>query len=90
MKQTKMLISGKVQGVFFRDFLKQHASKMGLKGYAKNLHDGKLAVVVQGDDKTIAELVKLCQRGPIFAKVSGVDVKEEETTEEFEYFDIRY
>jgi len=91
VKRVRLVLKGKVQGVFFRDFAKQNANKMGLVGYAKNLKDGGLEIVAQGEEKKLEEFIKLCRRGPIFAKVDSVDVKHESSeNEEFEYFDIRY
>ena len=92
VKRVKIVLKGKVQGVFFRDFAKQNANKLGVVGYAKNLRGGDLEIVAQGEEKKVEELVKLCRRGPIFAKVEGVDVVDEaiEDEGEYEHFDIRY
>jgi acylphosphatase len=92
IKRQKLLLRGKVQGVFFRDFAKQNANKLGLVGYAKNLKDGKLEILVQGEDKKIEAFVRLCRTGPIFAKVDKLDIEEEqiEDPSDYEFFDIRY
>lgn len=91
-KQAKLIIKGKVQGVFFRDFAKQNANKMGLTGWAKNRRDGALSVLVQGDKDKIKEFTKLCKKGPMMAKVDDVFVEWQETApdEGLERFDIRY
>ncbi len=92
MKRVRMVIKGKVQGVFFRDFAKQNANKLGIVGYAKNLRNGNLEIVAQGQEAKIGEFVRLCRRGPIFAKVEDVEVIDEniEDEEDYEYFDIRF
>lgn len=92
IKKARLMISGKVQGVFFRDFAKQNANKMGLVGYAKNRKDGVLEILVQGPQAKIDNFVKLCKMGPMMAKVTEVKVSWEEPDpeEELERFDIRY
>ena len=91
VKRARLTLKGKVQGVFFRDFAKQNANKMGLVGYAKNLKDGGLEIVAQGEEKKLEEFIKLCRRGPIFAKVESIGIKHEDVESgDFEYFDIRY
>lgn len=90
-KTARIIVKGKVQGVFFRDFAKQNANKLGLTGYAKNLRDGTLEIVLQGDRAGIMKLAALCKSGPIFAKVESVDTAflDSDAVDEFEFFDIR-
>lgn len=91
-KRYRLLLTGKVQGVFFRDFAKQNANKLGIVGYAKNLRNGGLEILAQGEDRKLEEYIKLCKRGPIFAKVENVELSEEliEDESEHEFFDIRH
>ena len=89
MKRAKLTIKGKVQGVFFREFAKQNASKLGIIGYAKNLKN-ELEIVAQGEERKLEEFIKLCRRGPIFANVESIDivyeeVKQGDDEEEYEY-----
>ena len=58
MKCVHLLISGKVQGVFFRDNTRKKAEELGLKGYAKNLEDGTVEVVAEGNEEKINDLIK--------------------------------
>jgi len=90
-KRIKMMLKGKVQGVFFRDFAKQNANKMGLVGYVKNLRNGDLEIVVQGDEIKLDQYRKLCKSGPMFAKVEdmGFEELEIDDPEEYGFFDIR-
>lgn len=92
MKQVRMVLTGKVQGVFFRDFAKQNANKLGIAGYAKNLKNGELEIVAKGEEKKVDEYVRLCKRGPIFAKVQDLQLEDQEIgdEDEYDYFDIRY
>ena len=87
-----MTLTGKVQGVFFRDFAKQNANKLGVVGYVKNLRNGGLEILAQGQDNKVDEFVKLCKRGPIFAKVENIGIEDLSIVdgEEHEFFDIRY
>ena len=89
MEQTKITLKGKVQGVFFRDFAKQHANKLGLKGYAKNLRNGNLRIVVVGPEKQVKEFTRTCKMGPVVSKVEEYEVITEPAEEEYEYFDIK-
>ncbi|MBU2560934.1 MAG: acylphosphatase [Nanoarchaeota archaeon] len=92
IKRVRMVIKGKVQGVFFRDFAKQNANKLGIVGYAKNLKNGCLEIVAQGEEKKLNDYIILCKRGPIFAKVENTELNYEDVddSEEEGYFDIRY
>jgi acylphosphatase len=92
VKRAKILLGGKVQGVFFRDFAKQNANRLGIVGYAKNNKDGTLEIVAQGEERKLEEFVRLCKKGPIFAKVESATVANESIADvgEYEYFDIRY
>ncbi len=90
-KQIKISILGKVQGVCFRSFAKQNANKLQIEGYVKNLSDGSVEIVACGDEINLEKFLKLCQSGPIFAKVDRVIVKSENNNfdKEYEFFDIR-
>lgn len=85
--QARIYISGFVQGVGFRWFVKSNAKKFGLKGWVQNTPDGKVEVLVQGSKETIEKLIKLCSKGPFLSEVKTVDVSWEEETERFENFD---
>ena len=90
-KRIRIIIKGKVQGVYFRDLVKQNANKLGVVGYVKNLKNGGLEIVAQGDDSKLDILVKLCKSGPIFAKVESLSVSDGDigASEEFTFFDVR-
>ncbi len=85
-----MLISGKVQGVWYRATTKEKAEELGIKGWVRNTSDGKVEAVFEGDQNNIEEMIKWCKKGPDFANVIDVDVNPEELSEEFEGFNIRY
>ena len=87
--QTRIVIKGRVQGVFFRVYVGQHASKLGLKGYVQNLKDGSVLAVVQGDPERVKTLIKLCRVGPIMAKIVSVEQSEVPAEDVFAFSDIR-
>jgi len=89
MKCFHLIVSGRVQGVFFRDNTRRKAMELGLKGYAKNLPDGNVEVVAQGDEIKLKELIDFIKKGPGIAKVTNIDVKHKEP-ENFKNFEIRY
>ncbi len=90
MKRFHILVSGRVQGVFYRDFVRREAEKLGIKGYVKNLSDGNVEMVAEGEDKIIEKFLAICRKGPLMAFVKGTEIKEEPPTNEFDGFDIRY
>ena len=89
-KTYRIIVSGRVQGVFFRAYTRKTAQRLGLKGYARNLSDGTIEVVAQGSEEMLKKLVEFCRKGPMFAKIENVDINEEKIKEEFERFEIRY
>ena len=76
MKTLKIFISGNVQGVFFRHFIKQKADELGLKGFVRNLDDGRVEAVVEGKDENINEMVEVCKQGPPQSYVKDVQIEE--------------
>lgn len=76
MNCAKITVSGKVQGVFFRHNTKLKAIQMGLVGYVKNLADGNVEVVAQGDIEKINELIEFIRNNPGKARVSDVRLEE--------------
>lgn len=68
----KVVFSGIVQHVFFRDFIKTNADKLGIKGYAKNMESGEVEAVFENDEKTIDKLIEKCKKGPRKARVEKI------------------
>jgi len=73
MTGVRYLVSGSVQGVGFRWFVARHARSLGLGGYARNLPDGRVEVVVSGPDDAIPALEQLLRSGPANAQVDKVE-----------------
>ncbi|MAG02262.1 acylphosphatase [Candidatus Pacearchaeota archaeon] len=76
MKTLKLFISGIVQGVFFRKFLKETADELGVKGFVRNLEDGRVEVVVEGRDEKVNEMIDRCKKGPKHSEVKKVESEE--------------
>ena len=70
----KCLVSGRVQGVFYRGTAAQRARELGLRGYARNLDDGRVEVLACGEEEAVAEFVSWLWIGSSAAKVTGVEV----------------
>ncbi len=74
---SRFLVTGMVQGVGFRWFVARHARSLGLTGYARNLHDGRVEVVGCGEADAIAQLEELLRKGPAHADVEHVERHDE-------------
>lgn len=90
MKQVRVFISGFVQGVGYRRFIKYHAKKLGVMGYAKNLPDDRVEVVLQGDEEVLKKMIHICNKGPFLSEVKNVILEWEESLENFTGFEIRW
>lgn len=75
--RRRVIAHGNVQGVFFRDTTRRLAESRGLSGWARNLPDGTVEAVFEGDPEAVERLVELCREGPGRAQVSSLDVFEE-------------
>lgn len=84
----RLYLSGEVQGVGFRGFVERVASRFGLKGWTKNLEDGGVEVVLEGEEGDLKETVKILGRGSPFSRIEKLEVKEEDYTGEFDSFEI--
>ncbi len=80
--------AGRVQGVFFRSATKREAEIRGVKGWVRNLSDGRLEAVFEGEEEAVKALIDFCRHGPRSAIVTGLDLTWEEFTGEFEDFAI--
>lgn len=89
-KRWKLLVSGRVQGVYYRASTVQEASRLGVLGYARNLADGRVEVVAEGTDAQLSQLKAWCQQGPDAAIVKSVEITEQPATGEFSDFGIRH
>ncbi len=88
MKRAHVFISGKVQGVFFRATTRKEAQKRGVNGWVKNLSDGRVEAVFEGEEDEIQEMIEFCHKGPERANVEDIEVEYEDAGG-FEKFEIR-
>ena len=75
--RRRVLVSGRVQGVFFRDECRRRASEAGVAGSAANLPDGRVEVVLEGEEAAVRSLIDWCGEGPPHAEVTSVEVSDE-------------
>jgi acylphosphatase len=77
MVRTHVVVSGRVQGVFFRDSLRRLAEQHGVAGWVRNTWDGTVEAVFEGEPDAVDRLVEFCREGPPGARVENVDVSAE-------------
>lgn len=90
MKRVHCILKGRVQGVFFRDFVEKRAFLYKIKGFVKNLADGDLEIVAEGEEELLKQFLNECKEGPHMSNVEDIEVTEEEPKGEFEKFDVKY
>lgn len=95
MKQAHIIVSGYVQGVWYRKFVKTNAVNLGLTGWVRNIPEGKVEALIQSTErsdqegqKQIEKLIELCRAGPTFAEVKDIKIDWEEGELAFKVFEI--
>jgi len=83
-----VFVSGFVQGVGFRQFVKRSARKIGLTGWVKNTSDNRVEAVFQGSKEQIEKIISICKKGPFLSEVKDVQVNFEDSKEYSDNFDI--
>lgn len=84
-----VLISGRVQGVWFRANTKEKAQELGLTGWVRNTSDGKVEAVFEGEEEIVKKMIAWCHHGPPMAEVEKIVVKKQQPID-FKEFSIRY
>jgi acylphosphatase len=87
-KRVHLFITGRVQGVFYRSSTKEIAQKLCLKGWVRNLSDGRVEVLAQGDESNLKDCISWAWQGPAGAFVTDVSITWEDTALEFSDFRI--
>ena len=90
MIRFHVFVYGIVQSVGFRNYIKIKANKLNIKGWIKNLEDGGIEAVFEGDENNVNDIIEHCKNGPYLAKVDNIIVKEEDYENEFKEFKIRF
>jgi len=75
-KAVKIIIKGTVQGVFFRNFVKENADNLGLNGFVRNLENGTVEIFIEGDIDNVDDFYKICKKGPKHAVIKDVNMVE--------------
>ena len=89
-QRVRVFVTGKVQGVFFRQALKVKAKQNNVFGWVRNLKDGRVEALLEGPDEKVNVLVEWCHGGPANARVEDVEIINEKYTNEFSKFDVLY
>jgi acylphosphatase len=89
IRSLQCTISGKVQGVFFRAWTHDQAENLGVKGWVRNIADGRVEVLAQGDEDKVEELKKRLRQGSPMSRVESVDCKWLDYDKEHTEFQIR-
>ena len=89
-KSMHVFISGRVQGVFFRAETQRAAKGFNLTGWVRNISDGRVEAVFEGEDESVEKMLEWCHIGPPAARVEEVSIKEEPYIGEFQDFSIKY
>ena len=76
-KSVRLYIEGTVQGVFFRNFVKENAEKNDVHGFVRNLDDGSVEVFLEGDNEKVDKMIEICKKGPKHSQIRNVILKEE-------------
>jgi len=87
--QLHLLISGEVQGVGYRASAYKHASQLGVTGWVRNLSNGCVEIVAEGEQQQLMLFSDWCRKGPIYANVSDVTVEHLNATGDYKEFTIR-
>ncbi len=90
MKRLHVYFAGRVQGVAFRYYVETQARRLAVKGWVRNLPDGRVELLAEGPEPVLQELLQECRKGPPLALVTDVKVEWSEATGEFPGFQIRY
>lgn len=86
-KSIRLYITGTVQGVFFRGFIKENAERYNVKGFVRNLEDGRVEVFLEGNPAEVNKMIELCKKGPKHSQIKRVETKLEKF-QEFKTFKL--
>jgi acylphosphatase len=86
-KSVRLYINGSVQGIFFRNFVKENAEKYNVKGFVRNLEDGRIEVFLEGDIDDVTKMIEICKTGPKHSQIKSVEEKDEKF-QDFKVFKV--
>ncbi|MFW5976468.1 MAG: acylphosphatase [Bacillota bacterium] len=85
-----LYLSGRVQGVGFRASARRKAGEIGVKGWIRNLFDGRVEAVIEGKKEKVKRMVNYLKNGPSFARVEDIEIHDEKYKDEFNKFTVKY
>lgn len=88
-ERAHVYISGQVQGVFFRDSARERAGQLGLAGWVRNLPDGRVEAVFEGEPDNVREMIRWCEEGPPHATVEDIEAEFGDAREDIQGFEVR-
>jgi len=89
-KCVHIFVTGRVQGVFFRQATRVVAIKNGVTGWVKNLDDGRVEILIEGDHKCVESVVEWCNFGPANSRVDNIEIGDEDYSGKFKNFEVKY
>lgn len=87
-RAARFIVQGTVQGIFFRQFVKEHADKLGLTGFVRNLTGGDVEILAEGEAEKIKKLAEFVKEGPKHSQIRHVQIEEKKWSDEFKDFQI--
>ena len=87
-ERAHVYVSGQVQGVFFRESARERAERLGLAGWVKNLPDGRVEALFEGEPEKVREMIRWCEEGPPHATVEEVDAEFEAPEKDLLGFEV--
>tara|TARA_Y100000310_G_scaffold343839_1_gene453397 strand:- start:394 stop:666 length:273 start_codon:yes stop_codon:yes gene_type:complete len=76
MKTFRIYLIGGVQGVFFRKYLEEKANELGIRGFCRNLEDGRVEVVIEGKDENVSRMIEICEKGTQHTDIKDAQIEE--------------
>jgi len=89
MKSIEIIVRGRVQGVGYRYFVKEEAQRLGIKGWVKNLSNGNVLVLAQGEDLNVDEFVECIKTKHCYARIDDMEISPA-GEEDLEFFKIKF
>jgi acylphosphatase len=87
-KSVRLVLDGEVQGVCFRMYARETAQRLGVTGWIRNLQDGAVEAMAEGDEEALSRFVEWCRHGPPYAHVTRITEQYSNASESFSSFDI--
>ncbi len=88
--RAHIIVSGRVQGVYFREQMRKGAKKLNVSGWVKNLEDGRVEAIFEGEKGKVEKIIDWVKQGPAFAKVKDIELEWQEYRGEFKNFKVRH